>query len=310
MINHALEFTAAGISIIPLRCDGSKSPAVSSWKPFQQDIVNETTLQSWYQSQTAEIGTAIICGAVSGGLEVLDFDHDAQKIFPAWASKVDSILSRLIIVRTPSDGFHVYYRCNTICGNQKIANGADKETLIESRGEGGYVVTVISPPSVHHRNVPYVQIAGPLLPEVPGITADERKALWRAAASFDQSGIREQTIKKLSVQSNRTPRRQSGKLTPWDDFNSRGDWFDVLVRHHWTTKDGIHWRHPNAKSSNGHSATLRQSKSGDKVLHVFSTSSPLEAGVSHSLFNVLKVLEFGGDARATTIAIRREGYGN
>ncbi len=63
---------------------------------------------------------------------------------------------------------------------------AKEEVGIETRGEGGYIVSVLSPSKVHPLNKPYVQTLGPPLPELPVITPDERKLLWAAARSFDQ----------------------------------------------------------------------------------------------------------------------------
>jgi hypothetical protein len=44
-------------------------------------------------------------------------------------------------VQTPSDGRHLYYRCETIAGNLRLAQrlGVDEtpETVIETPGEGG-----------------------------------------------------------------------------------------------------------------------------------------------------------------------------
>jgi len=311
IFKQALEYRAAGISIIPLKCNGSKSPAVPTWKKYQAELADEWLIQTWFGNSKREVGAGAVCGVVSGGTEVLDFDNDANTIYPAWSESVTDILRRLPVVKTPSDGYHVYYRCNTICGNQKIAKGAGNETLIESRGEGGYVVATISSPTVHETGKPYVQVAGPVLPEIPRITPDERQALWAAAATFDRSREREKAIQKLIAKSKpRPPKSTDGKLTPWDDFNSRGDWFEVLDRHGWTTTDGIHWRHPAAKSGHSHSATLRTAKSGDQILHVFTTSTELDSEKSHSLFNVVKILDFGGDASATTRELRKQGYGN
>jgi hypothetical protein len=129
-------YVAGGISIIPIKLDGSKSPAVALWKPYQTRIATDDELRTWFLQSDHGIG--VRCGAVSGGLEVIDFDDGS--LFEPWRLLVPDIVAALTIVQTPSDGWHVIYRCSEIGGNCKIAMDPDREkkTLIETRGEGGY----------------------------------------------------------------------------------------------------------------------------------------------------------------------------
>lgn len=45
MLERAVALTAAGISVVPIKTDGSKAPAVAEWKPYQKQIANQDTLQ-------------------------------------------------------------------------------------------------------------------------------------------------------------------------------------------------------------------------------------------------------------------------
>jgi hypothetical protein len=81
---------------------------------------------------------------------------------------------------------HLYYRCETIAGNMKLAKDENGETLIETRGEGGYVLAPPSPACCHEDNRPYVQVAGPELPNIPHISPDQRQVLHETAKSFNQ----------------------------------------------------------------------------------------------------------------------------
>lgn len=181
------EYIEAGISIFPLLLDGSKKPA-GSWKQYQSRIMEIGVAYARFSS--GKYGAATICGAVSGGLEVFDFDREAHKVFPAWHRMVEPIAVRLPIVETPR-GLHVYSRCSVVCKNTKIAMDGET-TLIETRGEGGYVVNPSSPAAVHKSNSAYIQVAGPVLPEIPEITPEERLELWKAARTFDRSGLYDQ----------------------------------------------------------------------------------------------------------------------
>lgn len=103
---------------------------------------------------------AAIGGAVSGCLEILDFD--AQELFDPWSIMVETLcpglLMRLSLSERPSKGRHVFYRCRSIVGNQKLAQryGLDgtPETLVETRGEGGYAIVPPPHPPATPQSVP------------------------------------------------------------------------------------------------------------------------------------------------------------
>ncbi len=188
MIDLARSYVDAGISVIAVRLDGSKAPAVPSWKTYQERFATDGELTHWFERPAA---LGVIAGVVSSGLEIIDFD--AGELFEPWRQAVESIVCRLPIVETPSGGYHVYYRCAEISGNHKIACDPkrEKQTLIETRGQGGYVVGAGSPAAAHSANVPYVQVAGPTLPDVPTIAKPERVELWKAARVFDKAAVLE-----------------------------------------------------------------------------------------------------------------------
>lgn len=60
------------LSIMPPCNDGSKKPYVSKWKPFQEEKATRDQLVEWYEEGLTGFG--LVCGAVSGNLECLDFD--------------------------------------------------------------------------------------------------------------------------------------------------------------------------------------------------------------------------------------------
>lgn len=130
----AKRLVAAGLSVIPIRVDGSKAPAVNSWKIFQSRQPFQQEIEGWFGK--SELGIAVVCGTVSGNLEVFDFDDDAITIFPFWCDLVESaspgLIERLPIIETPTGGKHVYARCSTIEGNLKLARSVS-EVLTERR---------------------------------------------------------------------------------------------------------------------------------------------------------------------------------
>lgn len=295
LIAIAQEYLKNQISVIPLRLDGSKKPAIPSWKPFQSEMPTDQLIRKWWEES---LGMGVICGAVSGGLEVLDFDKQADTVFPAWRKLIESIAIWLPVVETPSGGYHIYYRCSVVCNNTKIAmdNG---EVLIESRGEGGYVVGVSSPASVHQRNYPYVQTMGPVLPEVPTITEAERLALWRAARSFDRSGLYQQQAAKANRK--RLTSRPINSNAPWRQFDAQADWGSMLRADGWSSRDGETWTRPGKLA--GTSATLRQGSGGDFLLVVFSSNAGIEPE-TYTASSYLAHFRFCGDFKQANQVIR------
>lgn len=302
-------FRNAGCSVIPIRLDGSKAPAVKEWKQYQQRQPSHDELKSWFPKPD-RIGFGVICGVVSGGLEVIDFDipHD-QSIFFKWYLAIEEIAVWLPVVETPNDGFHVYYRCQKVSGNSKIATGANGKTLIETRGEGGYVVGPGSSAKCHSANRPYVQTMGP--ESIPTITPEQRTRLWNAARGFDQSGEL-QRLKQRQRQ--REAMRQKPKLKtenrPGDDFNQRGCFPDYLRKIGWKSTDDQKWTRPGKER--GVSAMLRQCDEGYQVLVNFSSNSDIGVDGGHktlSLFDLYTTMEHGGDYHKSAATLRQKGFG-
>ena len=300
---YALDFVQAGLSVIPLKLDGSKSPFVSNWKKYQNSVPSERDLFGMFRKPA---GIGLVAGVVSGGLEILDFDDGS--LFVPWRQRVESIACWLPVVETPSGGWHVFYRCREIGGNSKIAvdPSREKKTLIETRGEGGYVATVGSASGVHKQG-PYVQVAGPVLPTIPEITTEQRRELFAAARTFDKRSPaeRQQLMKKYQPR----PVVSNGKTHPVvESFNQRHSWPEILEPAGWTSRDGITWTRPGKQF--GTSAKLVHGADGSELLTVFSgNAGPLSPSGSHrtvNKFEAWRLLSHRGDNSAAFRAAKQE----
>lgn len=183
-------YVESGLSVIPIKCDGTKAPSIP-WKKYQAKRATQKELTAWF-SKGNDTGLAIVGGRVSGNLEILDFDDET--LFVPWkqivATTNPDLVDRLPIIRTPSGGYHVYFRCSEIGTNQKLAQldrsnpkFKTRATLIETRGEGGYVLAPPSPRECHPSGQAYVHYAGPGIESTPMISATERQVLLNAASS-------------------------------------------------------------------------------------------------------------------------------
>jgi hypothetical protein len=146
----ARRYRSLGLSVIPIRPDGRKAPALDSWKEFQRRLPTERELVEWFDRDSPP-GVAVVCGRVSGGLEVLDFETDAS--YREWAALVEGeapgLLASLPRARTPRGGRHVYVRTPNPGPNRKLARDEGGATLVEVRGQGGYVLAPGCPAVCH-----------------------------------------------------------------------------------------------------------------------------------------------------------------
>lgn len=318
----AIGYRDAGLSIIPVRVDGSKAPSAPDlpegvWKPYESRIATEDELNKWFNRESpAAIG--MVCGAASGGIEVIDFDQ--PELFWPWVSLISkTTFQKLAVVETPN-GWHCIYRCNEICGGRKLAMWEAPErrimrakhqgTRIETRGEGNYIVAEGSPVETHSTGRPYVQAFGPLLPDVQRISPEERRQLWHAAMSFDCSEDRKSGQLRKARQ---LIRREIHSVSytgdePWVWFDRVGNWSALLEPHGWTSFDGCHWTRPG--KSQGTSAKVNTNELGEEILTVFSSNAgELSASTASCFahwgkFNALVALSYGGNRSEATKYVR------
>ncbi|MDF2848999.1 MAG: hypothetical protein K0R97_2981, partial [Oerskovia sp.] len=81
VLTAALELAAAGYSVLPIRDDHTKSPALSAWKPHQATPADEDRLRVWFTNTTH--GLAVVQGFVSGGAELAELEGRAAHHLPA-----------------------------------------------------------------------------------------------------------------------------------------------------------------------------------------------------------------------------------
>ena len=90
---------AAKLSVLPASKE-KKYPTVGSWKTYQERLPTEFEVETWFAKQHDAL--CLVCGKVSGNLEVIDFDHGGE-LFESWKSKIPAeILNRVLIEKTPS----------------------------------------------------------------------------------------------------------------------------------------------------------------------------------------------------------------
>jgi bifunctional DNA primase/polymerase-like protein len=313
---------AVGISVLPPKEDGSKAPLAEqtesgkwSWNRYQQEHASDQEFKQWYGRRT---GLGWVCGAVSNGLEVLDFDdHGAYEAFRNAAIELGlgELVERIesgYLEESPSGGVHWPYYVPKVLGSTKLAkrpapteaNPHGTKVLIETKGEGGYIIVAPSNGKVHPTGGKYRLVRG-TIQTIAYLSCEERDQLWSLARTFDQMPRPEDQPRKPA-----SPRPAGDELRPGDDFNARATWTDVLDGHGWkrlyTHGDTSYWRRPG--KSEGWSATTNHN--GSDLLWVFSTSTIFEAEKGYSKFAAFALLDHNGDFAAAAKALAQRGYGS
>ena len=238
-----------GLQFIPV--NDKKIPQVKNW----QTAVTKYDLSNCW-------GVGLVCGTPSGNVEVIDIDQKYSldgKLFEQYKMAVNAIqptlLKKLVVQKTKNGGYHFIYRCAKIEGNIKLANrpttdaertdtynktyeaqvisGKDdaeairvakkaKENdsvrvLLETRGIGGQIVIAPSPG--------YEVIYGDIY-SITEITIEERETLHSIARQFNS------VFEEVIIPRNAKIEKTKG-LSPFDDYNERGDVVALLQSHGW-----------------------------------------------------------------------------
>jgi len=334
LLDTAYAFAAVGCAVVPARTDGSKAPA-AFWKQYQHHRPTTDELDSWLADGQYD-GIGLVCGAISGNLEMLELEGRAvaenyvQQLQAALTDHGHGDLWHRLnsgyLEVTPSRGLHWLYRVDGSGGgvarpNLKLARRpatateleakpAEKvKVLIETRGEGGYVVVAPSAGRTHETGLAWVVAAGGPA-SIPVLSEDERDALHAIAATFDRMPIETDQPQTTSQNHKSTADTDiNAGQRPGDEYNAKADWSDILEG--WTRVNtigsGYGWRRPD--KTRGISATTGTSSDGADRLYVFSTSTEFDTERPYSKFAAYTLLHHGGDYSAAAKQLRRDGYG-
>jgi P4 family phage/plasmid primase-like protien len=321
LLHAALHWHASGVSVVPARNDSSKRPA-DFWKQYQTQRADVAEVHSWF-SNGANYGLGVVCGTVSGQLEMYEFEGravDEGLVGKFTQAMMDHGLKDLwfrllagYLERSPSGGSHLFYRVvdGEPRGNTKLArrpatkaeladNPDEKiKVLIETRGEGGFVVIAPTPGTHQPSGNPWAVVTGSPA-TIPTITAEERDNLFAIATLFDELPARASLpAMERGARSSATGNR------PGDIYNAQTSWDDILIPQGWTRVypigAGWAWRRPG--KNHGISATTGTRPDTGDNLYVFTTSTEFDSEEPYSKFGAYTLLKHGGDFKAAAKAL-------
>lgn len=309
LLTTALDYHKAGLKVIPVNSD--KRPACKGWKQYQG---GQTELQVKELFAKPAWGIAILTGK---GIEALDIDakywQHSSDLFQDFMRHNDvknanaCPITSMCVQSTVNGGYHIIYRCTEIEGNKKLAQrpataeeAAEDEkvkVLLETRGEGGYIVAAPS--------LGYAVELGSFI-ELPEITPDQRSGLFAAARDFDETDSFFEAVAPTAAQGLEST--ETG-ATAWDDYNQQHSALDLLTAAGWkevyTRGERVYLKRPGdtaaAYSGNYHT--------GKELFICFSSSTQFEPEKAYTAFGVYAVLQHNGDFSAAAKALYAEGYG-
>jgi hypothetical protein len=313
-----------GIQFMPVKV--SKQPIVKGWQ----------TSAAKHSLKNCE-AVGMVCGQLSGNLEVVDIDEKYSldgKLFEKYKKQIHSadknLLKKLVVQKTKGGGYHFLYRCSVIAGNLKLANRSTtekerKETfdltykaelaaskpddeakkkaqkasdndkvrvLFETRGEGGYIMC--------HPSPGYEIIHGDYY-SITEITPEERETLHTIARQFNE------VVEDATPYIKKTEKK--GGLSPFDDYNERGDIVGFLESNGWTVV-GRKGSKTIFKRPGQTTAQTSGNYDHDRGwFSVFTTSTEFEPMKAYKPCYVFAALECGNDYVAAAKKLSEMGYG-
>lgn len=317
LLFHVHQYVNAGLSVLPVLADGTKGPALNTWKYLQSTPPTTDEIDQWFR-EGSPYGVGIIGGQVSRFLEILDFDVLAiyqEFLQAAEQTGLGPLVDRLRAgcEEASPKGIHLPYYCATIAGNTQLARrpkSAEElhdnplppiQGLIETRGEGGYVVAAPSCGTVHKSGKPYHLLQGSWL-TVELITPEERADLWDLCRTFDRMPPRPEHAPPPPDPTHATSTR------PGDLFAAAVSWAEILEAAGWVwvyrRGDVDHWRRPG--KDRGISATTNYA--GSDYFYCFSSSTEFDPERGYNKFSVYTRVNHKGNFEQAAEALLRKGY--
>lgn len=243
----------------------------------------------------------------------------------------NTLLNKLTVQKTRGGGFHMLYRCSTISGNLKLANRSTTEeerkatyestykseiskstedekarkvaqkasendkvrVLLETRGEGGFVVCAPTEG--------YDFIFGDIL-SISEITPEEREVLFSVARQMNE--VFEKPLPPIKQKE-----EKSVGLNAFEDYNQRGDVLELLQQNGWkiVSRKGnkTHLLRP-GQSTAQTSGNFDHEKNW---FSVFTTSTEFQPNHAYLPYAVYAFLECNQDFKLASRKLFELGYG-
>lgn len=307
------------ISVVPVRDKdtihngklyAAKTP-YKEWKKYQYEIIDRAVLfQEMQEKDTTAI--AMICGAISGNLEVIDFD---VKYYPGIDATVinainefyPDIIAKMRVHKTRSGGTHLVYRINEhevppsthlaerAATPEEIAlNPKGKKTrcYIETRGTGGMATAPPSLGYVIRKNIP-----------VQTITWEERCSIIELCRAYNEYTPDEKPYKPPASEASYYDEN------PFEHYNRTIDPVELFTTYGWVYVkkhgDYIWFTRPGGRKGDVHAGFNLKSR----CYRVWGTKADLDSERSYTPSTILAHYAFNDDKSLVYAHLVQQGYG-
>jgi hypothetical protein len=317
VLDTARGYLAAGLSVIPIRADGSKAPAESGWRMYSLIRPELGQCDKWWGNGHV-YGIGIPGGPASGNLAVLDFE--TWPAYQAWFGSLppaSQAATRLCpLAQPPRGGAHLYVRLTDPVPGVVLARhlvGGKPATLIEVRGDGHQVVAPGSPPQCHPTGIPYQWLRRAW---VDGGKCEPLDLVEWFAWTDAAANLNEYTPPPTPPRPDTRSREPRTGTRPGDDFNHNGTWEETGLLEEWKWERSLGddrgmLTRPGKKAGTSATVGMVNAKDGGHPLfYAFTTNcDPFTPGKGYSRFGVYAKLKHRDDFEAAARALAERGYG-
>ena len=314
----------SGLQFMPVRAN--KLPIIKGWQ--HSEVKHDL-------SNCEAVG--LVCGALSGNLEVLDVDckYDLTgRLFENLKRCIHEIdpnlLQKLVVQKTKSGGYHILYRCSKIEGNLKLANRPTTKEEKEKTYDDTYKAELkkstddvkakeLAEKSKKNDKVRvlletrgeggyvmcfpsagYELIFGDFY-GINEISVEEREVIHGVSRQFNQ-------VIEEAPQPRQHTKSKDG-LSAFEDYNQRGDVINLLETNGWkiveTKGAKTVFLRPGQTTSHS-SGNFDRDKNW---FSVFTTSTEFEPCKAYLPYAVYAMLECNGDFGEASKKLAELGYG-
>jgi hypothetical protein len=322
-IELSKKYSKAGYSVIPVTSE--KIPAIRDWSQFQTRPMTEKECENYFSNSW---GIALLMGG-SKKTTAVDFDlkYDLSgDLFDRYKKALpEDLLRKMFVQTTKNKGYHFIFSSDVVEPNQKLASRYTTEyekhntymeafndtktrskalkiasndkvrVLLETRGgsttvSSGYVVMSPSPG--------YEFVYG----KINQISIEEYNLILETARSFNDVVEERKDI--------RLEKYKEWKLSPFNDYNDRGDVISLLLDSGWEECKGSRGKSIRLKrAGNPKSGSSALFDTDSRILNVFSTSTCFDVSRGYSPTDIFVLLECEGDLSVAFRKLIADGFG-
>jgi hypothetical protein len=210
---------------------GSNKVPNFPWKKSQTEKLSFTEFSKNYnykggifRNDGTEIPSTNNFGIVTGydNLQCIDVDlkvlkaaKDRKEFWDEYINFLDDNIfdfhNKVVIYKTQTDGYHIFFKCEEIEGNKKLAVlEGYTEAILETRAKGGYCFVY---PNNQYNKRSYL--------DIDYISKEDRDIILSCSKIYNF--IKE--VEPIKVSKNDYV---ESKITPWEDYNQKHSIFDVI----------------------------------------------------------------------------------